>query len=252
MWQADRSAEAPGRLENLKELIRSMEDFEALRGFLEHVSLVMDTDNNASLDAVSLMTLHSAKGLEFETVFLPGWEEGLFPHQRALDEGGRSGLEEERRLAYVGITRATRAAATSGSPPTAASTACGSPPSPRASSTNCRPAHVEVLETGIVLWRLWLGARGRSLWRQPLRHVRPVHEHLFNARLAARPDPQPGRRRKQNWGTRSGPQTKARTIEGELVASSVAKHAIAPSTSATASSTSNSAMATSPPSTATS
>ncbi len=105
-WQNDRSAEAPGRLENLKELIRSMEEFEGLRGFLEHISLVMDTDTNAELDAVSLMTLHSAKGLEFDTVFLPGWEEGLFPHQRALDEGGRSGLEEERRLAYVGITRA--------------------------------------------------------------------------------------------------------------------------------------------------
>ncbi|MCK5747331.1 MAG: ATP-binding domain-containing protein, partial [Oricola sp.] len=106
MWQADRSAEAPGRLENLKELIRSMEEFESLRAYLEHVSLVMDTEQNASDDKVSIMTLHSAKGLEFETVFLPGWEEGLFPHQRALDEGGRSGLEEERRLAYVGLTRA--------------------------------------------------------------------------------------------------------------------------------------------------
>jgi len=108
MWKNDRSAEAPGRLENLKELIRSMEEFESLRGFLEHVALVMDAEQNENLDAVSIMTLHSAKGLEFETVFLPGWEEGLFPHQRALDEGGRSGLEEERRLAYVGLTRAKR------------------------------------------------------------------------------------------------------------------------------------------------
>ena len=108
MWKNDKSAEAPGRLENLKELIRSMEAFESLRGFLEHVSLVMDAEQNADMDAVSIMTLHSAKGLEFDTVFLPGWEEGLFPHQRALDEGGRSGLEEERRLAYVGITRAKR------------------------------------------------------------------------------------------------------------------------------------------------
>jgi DNA helicase-2/ATP-dependent DNA helicase PcrA len=108
MWQNDKSAEAPGRLENLKELIRSMESFESMRGFLEHVSLVMDAEQNENLDAVSIMTLHSAKGLEFETVFLPGWEEGLFPHQRALDEGGRSALEEERRLAYVGITRAKR------------------------------------------------------------------------------------------------------------------------------------------------
>jgi DNA helicase-2/ATP-dependent DNA helicase PcrA len=106
MWQNDRSADAPGRLENLKELIRSMEEFESLRAFLEHVSLVMDAEQNEDLDAVNIMTLHAAKGLEFETVFLPGWEEGLFPHQRALDEGGRSGLEEERRLAYVGLTRA--------------------------------------------------------------------------------------------------------------------------------------------------
>lgn len=108
MWQKDRSAEAPGRLDNLKELIRSMEDFESMRGFLEHVSLVMDAEQNENLDAVNIMTLHSAKGLEFETVFLPGWEEGLFPHQRSLDEGGRSGLEEERRLAYVGLTRAKK------------------------------------------------------------------------------------------------------------------------------------------------
>ncbi|MEP4254619.1 MAG: UvrD-helicase domain-containing protein [Nitratireductor sp.] len=108
MWKNDRSADAPGRLENLKELIRSMEDYESLRGFLEHVALVMDAEQDENLDAVSVMTLHSAKGLEFETVFLPGWEEGLFPHQRALDEGGRSGLEEERRLAYVGLTRAKK------------------------------------------------------------------------------------------------------------------------------------------------
>ncbi|CAN7444459.1 ATP-dependent helicase [Pararhizobium sp. LjRoot238] len=108
MWKNDKSAEAPGRLENLKELIRSMEAFESMRGFLEHIALVMDAETNENLDAVSIMTLHSAKGLEFETVFLPGWEEGLFPHQRALDEGGRSGLEEERRLAYVGLTRAKR------------------------------------------------------------------------------------------------------------------------------------------------
>ncbi|MEX6508497.1 ATP-dependent helicase [Jiella sp. M17.18] len=108
MWQNDRSAEAPGRLENLKELVRSMEQYESLPTFLEHVALVMDAEQNAEMDAVSIMTLHSAKGLEFGTVFLPGWEEGLFPHQRALDEGGRSGLEEERRLAYVGLTRGKR------------------------------------------------------------------------------------------------------------------------------------------------
>ncbi len=108
MWQNDRSPDAPGRLENLKELIRAMEAFENLAGFLEHVSLVMDNDDAPDEDKVSLMTLHAAKGLEFGNVFLPGWEEGLFPHQRALDESGIAGLEEERRLAYVGLTRARR------------------------------------------------------------------------------------------------------------------------------------------------
>jgi DNA helicase II / ATP-dependent DNA helicase PcrA len=109
-WQKDRSADAAGRLDNLKELVRSMEEFENLQGFLEHISLVMDRDGGADDDAVSLMTLHSAKGLEFDNVFLPGWEEGLFPSQRTLDEQGRAGLEEERRLAHVGLTRARRRA----------------------------------------------------------------------------------------------------------------------------------------------
>ena len=108
MWKADRSPDAPGRLENLKELIAALEEFENLTGFLEHVSLVMDRDDIATTEMVSVMTLHAAKGLEFDTVFLPGWEEGLFPHQRALDEGGAASLEEERRLAYVGLTRAKR------------------------------------------------------------------------------------------------------------------------------------------------
>ncbi|HEX9906608.1 MAG TPA: UvrD-helicase domain-containing protein [Propylenella sp.] len=108
MWQLDRSAEAPGRLENLKELINNMGEYESLAGFLEHVSLVMDAEGGEADDAVSIMTLHSAKGLEFDTVYLPGWEEGLFPSQRTIDENGRAGLEEERRLAYVGLTRARK------------------------------------------------------------------------------------------------------------------------------------------------
>ena len=110
MWQKDRSPEAPGRLENLKELVRALAEFETLSGFLDHIALVMENEENAEGDRLSLMTLHGAKGLEFDTVFLPGWEEGLFPNQRALDESGAKGLEEERRLAYVGITRARRRA----------------------------------------------------------------------------------------------------------------------------------------------
>ncbi|MFZ0094169.1 MAG: UvrD-helicase domain-containing protein [Pseudolabrys sp.] len=110
MWQKDRSADAAGRLENLKELVRSMEEFENLQGFLEHISLVMDREGAEAEQAVNIMTLHSAKGLEFDCVFLPGWEEGLFPHQRSLDESGRAGLEEERRLAHVGLTRARKKA----------------------------------------------------------------------------------------------------------------------------------------------
>ena len=110
MWQKERTADAAGRLENLKELVRSMEEFENLGGFLEHISLVMDRDSGEGEQAVNIMTLHSAKGLEFDTVFLPGWEEGLFPHQRSLDDQGRAGLEEERRLAHVGLTRARKRA----------------------------------------------------------------------------------------------------------------------------------------------
>jgi DNA helicase-2/ATP-dependent DNA helicase PcrA len=110
MWKADKSVEAPGRLENLKEFIRALADFDTLAGFLDHVSLVMENEERHETDRISLMTLHAAKGLEFDTVFLPGWEEGLFPSQRSMDENGLKGLEEERRLAYVGITRARQRA----------------------------------------------------------------------------------------------------------------------------------------------
>jgi len=110
MLQADRSAEAAGRLENLAELARAMEEYESLQAFLEHVSLVMDNDEARQGDRVTIMTIHAAKGLEFDVVYLAGWEEGVFPSQRALDEGGLAALEEERRLAYVAITRARRRA----------------------------------------------------------------------------------------------------------------------------------------------
>ncbi|WP_299354099.1 UvrD-helicase domain-containing protein [uncultured Shimia sp.] len=106
MWQNDKTPEAPGRLENLKELVKALESFENLQGFLEHVSLIMDNESEEGEQKVTIMTLHGAKGLEFPAVFLPGWEDGLFPSQRSMDESGLKGLEEERRLAYVGITRA--------------------------------------------------------------------------------------------------------------------------------------------------
>ncbi len=106
MWLNDKTPEGPGRLENLKELVKALENFDNLQGFLEHISLIMDNDSEDAGEKVSIMTLHGAKGLEFPAVFLPGWEDGLFPSQRSMDESGVRGLEEERRLAYVGITRA--------------------------------------------------------------------------------------------------------------------------------------------------
>ncbi len=106
MWQKENSAESAGRIENLNELANAIGEFESLEGFLEHVSLVQDHDDGSASGRVALMTLHGAKGLEFNTVFLPGWEDGLFPHELAMNEGGDAGLEEERRLAYVGLTRA--------------------------------------------------------------------------------------------------------------------------------------------------
>jgi DNA helicase-2/ATP-dependent DNA helicase PcrA len=110
MWRAEKSPDAAGRLENVKELVKALAEFENLQGFLEHVSLVMDNEQDDGAPKVSVMTLHAAKGLEFPAVFLPGWEDGLFPSQRSMDESGLKGLEEERRLAYVGITRARQLA----------------------------------------------------------------------------------------------------------------------------------------------
>ncbi len=110
MWKDDKTPEAPGRVENLKELVSGMQGYDSLPEFLEHVALVLENQDNAGGEYVSIMTLHGAKGLEFDAVFLPGWEEGLFPSQRSMDENGLKGLEEERRLAYVGLTRARKKA----------------------------------------------------------------------------------------------------------------------------------------------
>ena len=230
MWQNDRSAEAPGRLENLKELIRSMEDFEGLRGFLEHVSLVMDADTNEDLDAVSLMTLHSAKGLEFDNVFLPGWEEGLFPHQRALDEGGRSGLEEERRLAYVGITRARHRCQIFF---TSNRRIHGLWQStiPSRFVDELPGEHVEVQESGSSYGGYGSNRMGGAYGASRFDNVETFGSSYSspgwkraqkgNAQRSAKSGGDPA---KNNWGSRSGAgvdRGRSGTIEGELVASSI-------------------------------
>ena len=110
MWRMDKSIESEGRIENIKELYNVLGDFASLNEFLDYAALVTDTDDKTEGEQLVVMTLHASKGLEFDNVFLPGWEEGLFPHQKALDEAGDEGLEEERRLAYVGLTRAKKRA----------------------------------------------------------------------------------------------------------------------------------------------
>ncbi|MGB7336314.1 MAG: UvrD-helicase domain-containing protein [Salaquimonas sp.] len=231
-WQNDRSAEAPGRLENLKELIRGMEDYENLPGFLEHVSLVMDKDKNEDLDAVSIMTLHSAKGLEFDNVFLPGWEEGLFPHQRSLDEGGRSGLEEERRLAYVGITRARdRCYLYFASNRRIHGLWQNSIPSRFIDELPME--HVEIVETGNSYGGYGSNRAGGGYGSSRFDNATPFNSTYSspgwqraqkgNEARAAGPQGDPV---KSQWGTRSGTGSSSgklggKTIDGELIASSI-------------------------------
>jgi DNA helicase-2/ATP-dependent DNA helicase PcrA len=206
MWQADRSQQAQGRLENLKELIRFMDEFDTLAGFMEHVSLVMDAATEEGTDRVNLMTLHSAKGLEFDTVFLPGWDEGLLPHQRSLDEAGRSGLEEERRLAHVGLTRARKTAKITfaqnrrnyGMWQTAV---------PSRFIDELPPEHVEVAEDK--------GTRGYG----PSRF--DTAETLFASGFYDTPGWQRAQRNRQRGN--AGPRREPLTIDGTLVAASTAE-----------------------------
>ncbi len=225
MWQNDKSAEAPGRLENLKELIRSMDTFESMRGFLEHVSLVMDTEQNEDMDAVNIMTLHSAKGLEFETVFLPGWEEGLFPHQRALDEGGRSGLEEERRLAYVGLTRA-KLRAHIWFVSNRRIHGLWQSTIPSRFLDELPEAHVEVSED-----QSNYGGYGRSPYGQSRFDKQEPFQNTYSTPGWKRAQSNRNDATRDNWGSRSGHAVerigygesgpRGKTIQGELVAKSV-------------------------------
>lgn len=241
MWQNDRSAEAPGRLENLKELVRSMEEFESLGAFLEHVSLVSDTEQNANQDAVSLMTLHAAKGLEFETVFLPGWEEGLFPHQRSLDEGGRSGLEEERRLAYVGVTRAkayARISFTSNRRVHGSWNACV----PSRFLDELPEAHVDVIEASTSFGGYGRGGYGASRfdamapfkanydtpgWQRAQARIAAANTGATEAREGFAGYGSGTRTSVDRWGNPIRDKVLPRTIDGELVAKSVSTDASA-------------------------
>ena len=211
MWQQDKSPQAHARLENLKELIRFMHEFESLQGFLEHVSLVMDVDTADGEDRVSLMTLHAAKGLEFDVVFLPGWEEGLFPHQRSLDESGQAGLEEERRLAYVGLTRAKRKAKVSFAQ-NRRNRGLWQAAAPSRFVDELPEAHVEVVEA-----KSPYGGGGAGRFN-------PYGRSRFDEPAAgfASGYTTPGwQRAKEQWSREGRPKSRGpMTLEGELVASS--------------------------------
>ncbi|WP_407658194.1 ATP-dependent helicase [Hyphomicrobium album] len=222
MWQADKSPQAQSRLENLKELVRFMHEFESLEGFLEHVSLVMDVDQAGDGQRVSLMTLHGAKGLEFEVVYLPGWEEGLFPHQRSLDESGQAGLEEERRLAYVGLTRAKRIAKVSFAQ-NRRNRGLYQSALPSRFVDELPEAHVEVAEAKMPFggaYQNFGGTFGRAGYgRSRFDEAEPFEGHYDTPgwqRAQERTREQPTKWNPADQRKKRGPQT----IEGELVASS--------------------------------
>jgi ATP-dependent DNA helicase UvrD/PcrA len=223
MWQADKSPQAASRLENLKELVRFMHEFESLQGFLEHVSLVMDVDQAGDGDRVSLMTLHAAKGLEFDVAFLPGWEEGLFPHQRSLDESGQAGLEEERRLAYVGITRAKNLAKVSFAQ-NRRNRGLYQSAMPSRFVDELPAAHVEVLEARMPFggaYQNFGGSYGGGFTRSRFdEQATPFEANTYNT-----PGWQRAKAQTQTQTKRWSPSEERRqrgpaTIDGELVASS--------------------------------
>ncbi|MFM1814404.1 MAG: hypothetical protein RLZ98_1099, partial [Pseudomonadota bacterium] len=222
MWQADKSPQAQSRLENLKELVRFMHDFENLEGFLEHVTLVMDADSGDDGDRVSVMTLHQAKGLEFDTVFLPGWEEGLFPHQRSLDESGTKGLEEERRLAYVGVTRARNLAKVSFAE-NRRMRGLYQPATPSRFIDELPEAHVEVAEAVSPF-----GPAYQQFGPAFGRH-NPFGQSRFDNRASSAANTNashqtPGwQRAKQQWSSGAQPKRGPTIIEGKLATSTTAR-----------------------------
>ena len=229
MWQNDKSPQAQSRLENLKELVRFMHEFESMAGFLEHVSLVMDADQASDGDRVSIMTLHAAKGLEFDTVFLTGWEEGLFPSQRTLDESGKAGLEEERRLAYVGLTRAKKNARVSFTQ-NRRNRGLYQSATPSRFVDELPEAHVEVKEASSPFSGGYKNFATTSRFGNPYGQSRFDRESAETEWRERSNYETPGWKRAQRWQeqTRNELDEKAkkrgargpRTIEGELVASS--------------------------------
>ncbi len=222
MWQADKNPQSQSRLDNLKELVRFMHEFDTLAGFLEHVSLVMDVDQGDDGDRVTLMTLHAAKGLEFDTVFLPGWEEGLFPSQRTMDESGLAGLEEERRLAYVGITRARRRAKVSFAQ-NRRNRGLYQAAIPSRFVDELPKDHIDVLETRSPFGGSY--GHGQSVGQlNPFGASRFDAVQTFEGRTYETPGWQRAQARQQAPG-RKKPSRGPTVIEGELVASSTGHNA---------------------------